>query len=110
MTDPIDPIRGARGPNPTRRSGRDRRQETEAAERADLSLPVPVDAPHAEPEPERTPDVAFEAQLLGQGGQKKGLKGGKEVLDHAREAYLGTEYSGAADRRPKPGLVKKTEI
>jgi len=109
MTDPIDPIRGV-APQPTRRSGRDRRREAEGAERPDMSFPVPVDPPHPEPEPEKTPDAAFEAQLLAQGGQKRGLKGGKEVLDHAREAYLGTEYSGAADRRPRPGLVKKTEV
>jgi hypothetical protein len=32
------------------------------------------------------------------------------VLDSARSTYLGTEYSGEADRRPKAGLLKKTEI
>ena len=110
MSDPIDPLRGVGiGGNPTRRSGRDRRKAAEAEERADMSLPVPA-GPVVTPEPETTPDAAFEAQLLGQDGQKRGLKGGKEVLEKARGAYLGTEYSGTADRRPSPGLIKKTEI
>jgi hypothetical protein len=47
---------------------------------------------------------------MGQGEQKRGLKGGKEVLNKARGAYLGTEYSGDADRRPPLGIIKKTEI
>lgn len=108
MTDPIDPVRRA-SPRPSRRSGADRRREAEAAERPDMSLPVPVE-PRPEPEPQSPQDAAFAAQVLGQGEQKRGLRGGKEVLDKARGAYLGREYSGEADRRPPPGLLKKTEI
>ena len=47
---------------------------------------------------------------MGQGGQKRGLRGGPETLDHARTAYLETEWSGPADRRPPPGRIAKTEI
>lgn len=47
---------------------------------------------------------------MGQDGVKRGLRGGQEVLDQARSTYLSSEYSGAADRRPKPGVVKKTDI
>jgi hypothetical protein len=47
---------------------------------------------------------------MGQSGQKRGLRGGKEVLDTARSTYLETEYSGPADRRPPTGLLKKTNI
>ena len=54
--------------------------------------------------------AAFEAQRMGQDGVKRGLRGGQEVLDQARSTYLSSEYSGAADRRPRPGVVKKTEI
>ena len=53
---------------------------------------------------------AVEAQILGQDGQKRGLRGGKPVLDQARSAYLGAEWSGEHDRRPKRGLVTKTDI
>jgi hypothetical protein len=53
---------------------------------------------------------AVDAQILGQDGVKRGLRGGKPVLDQARTAYLETEYSGAADRRPRRGLITKTEL
>ena len=54
--------------------------------------------------------VAFVAQVLGQPGQKKGLRGGPETLEKARSAYLETEWSGPADRRPARGKITKTEI
>ncbi len=52
----------------------------------------------------------FTAQLMGQTGQKRGLRGGPETLDKARGAYLGAEWSGVADRRPPAGRITKTEI
>ena len=55
-------------------------------------------------------DAAFEAQILGQPGVKRGLRGGQPVLDHARAAYLGAEYSGPADRRPPSGVVARKKI
>jgi hypothetical protein len=51
-----------------------------------------------------------DAQILGQDGVKRGLKGGQPVLDQARTAYLETKYSGPADRRPRRGLITKTEL
>lgn len=54
--------------------------------------------------------AAFAAQVMGQNGQKRGLRGGPQVLDHARSTYLGTEWSGHADRRPPKGVITKTEI
>jgi len=54
--------------------------------------------------------AAFAAQMFGQSGQRRGLKGGPPVLDAARSAYLGTEHSGAAERRPLPGKAKDTDI
>ena len=54
--------------------------------------------------------AAFDAQLYGQGGQKRGLRGGKPVLDHARAAYLETEWSGPTDRRPPKGMLTKTKV
>ena len=47
---------------------------------------------------------------MGQRGQKRGLRGGPPVLDAARAAYLGTEYSGEAERRPPTGKAAKTDI
>ena len=54
--------------------------------------------------------AAFVAQQMGQKGQKRGLKGGPPVLDAARAAYLGTEYSGPAERRPPVGRASKTDV
>ena len=52
----------------------------------------------------------FQAQLLTQGTIKRGLRGGKEVLDAARSSYLKAEWSGPADRRPRQGQVTRTKI
>ena len=56
------------------------------------------------------PPALFAAQVLGQKGQKRGLKGGAPVLDAARSTYLGAEYSGKHDRRPPVGKAKQTEV
>lgn len=89
------------------------------------NLPVPVAPAVTEPraeEPARSArtratdsaapkaDASFSAHVMGQGGIKRGLRGGDEVLKAARSTYLGAEYSGSADRRPKPGIIRKTEI
>jgi hypothetical protein len=87
------------------------------------NLPVPV-APAVKEEPghvggpagrksdpyRTAGDPNFEAQLMGQPGARRGLRGGPQTLQTARSAYLETEYSGRADRRPKPGILTKTEI
>ena len=54
--------------------------------------------------------AGVQAQLLGQDGQKRGLKGGSEVLDKARATYLEREFSGRFDRRPRKGKITKTEV
>jgi hypothetical protein len=55
-------------------------------------------------------EATFTAQIIGQTGARRGLKGGPPVLKQARSAYLETEYSGPNDRRPPAGLLRKTEI
>jgi hypothetical protein len=55
-------------------------------------------------------DAAFAAQLLGQGGEKRGLKGGQPVLEKARRAYLDAEWTGPKDRRLRAGKLAKTEV
>jgi hypothetical protein len=119
MTDPISPVGGVRGPSGLRRVARRFRTDDEAADAgADTSheggarLPVVIDQPPPSPPPRsrRAAIAAFAAQLMGQGGQKRGLRGGQETLDKARTTYLETEYSGPADRRPRTGRITKTEI
>jgi len=104
--------------------GRDRRAaDRRAAERRAGStsralVPTGLPAEDAEPPARAAPPTPpadggaaiFAAQLIGQTGQRRGLKGGPPVLDAARSAYLGTEYSGAGERRPKPGRAEDTDI
>ncbi len=52
-------------------------------------------------------DAAYAAQLYGQPGQKRGLRGGPPVLMAARTAYLEAEFSGQYDRRPPRGAITK---
>ncbi|MES2834113.1 MAG: hypothetical protein V4707_05320 [Pseudomonadota bacterium] len=91
----------------------DRRQTDRRAGSASRDLvpvgPVETEAP-ATAAPQPTADPAFSAQLMGQTGQKRGLKGGAPVLDAARSAYLGTEYSGSNERRPPAGKAKRTDV
>lgn len=92
----------------------DRRQTQRRENSRDL---VPLDAPaetSARPAspaaPKPSADPAFAAQLMGQEGQKRGLRGGAPVLDAARSTYLGREYSGTKERRPPAGKTTKTDI
>ena len=110
MPGPVDPIHRA---NAVRRAHRQAREaDPSQAPEETANLPVPVAAPGdpPPPEPTRTAAAAYAAQLLGQNGQRRGLKGGSPVLDSARSAYLGTEWSGPADRRRSKGKAAKTEI
>lgn len=107
MNGPIDPIRRAQSARRALPAPRDDRPETGGEE--DVTF-VRDEQPAPPPNPRRGAFAAFAAHLMGQSGQKRGLRGGQEVLDAARSTYLGTEYSGPADRRPKAGLIKKTEI
>ena len=101
MSDPIDPVRGA-----TERRSRERRQNERGRFSTGTDL-VPAPQPTLT---EPGAEAAYTAQVLGQTGQKRGLKGGPPVLEQAKSAYLGAAYSGSSDRRPRPGRVTKTEI
>lgn len=118
MTDPVDPLRpvapGATGADDRRND--DRRQQDR---RLTGRMLVPTEEPEPEPEmpraePPGTTDPAgstgFAAQLMGQGGARRGIKGGGPVLESARKTYLGAEYSGQNDRRPPAGKVSDKDI
>jgi hypothetical protein len=111
MTDPIDRVRLVKDEDrrvAARRKGERRAAAAAAAAKGDrFALALVPAAPLDEPDP--GPSI-FTAQLIGQDGQKRGLRGGAPVLDAARSAYLETEWSGPADRRPKSGTVAKTKI
>lgn len=73
-------------------------------------LPVRVAGSTAAAAPVVGPPAAFLAQALGQGGARRGLRGGPPVLASARAAYLGAEWSGPQDRRPAPGLLRRDRV
>jgi len=90
-----------------RRDADSRARDRRASGRA-LVPTEPQPAP--DPAPPLPGDPAFSAQLLGQDGQRRGLKGGPPVLDAARSGYLKAQHSGPAERRPKPGAVTKSDV
>lgn len=114
MTDPVDPISGRRK-TPDRRATR-RRAEAGAPPPERRNAVVLAGAPVKHDRVERaapgsdTAAAAFAAQLLGQPGAKRGLRGGPEVIDGARTAYLQTEFLGPGDRRRGKGRAAKTEV
>jgi len=117
MTERITSVGGV---DPVDRRESERRQRDRRADRRALIATEAAAEPEFKPEPAPArPAVhasaglgaaAFVAQQMGQKGQKRGLRGGPPVLDAARSAYLGTEYSGEAERRPPVGQAKKTDI
>jgi hypothetical protein len=110
MTGSVDPVRPFE-----RRQTRRRVADAGPAHASDggANLPAIIEGEHAEEIADPAPTEGFStfaAQMYGQTGQKRGLRGGQPVIDQARAAYLETEYSGPDDRRPPKGLLKKTEI
>ena len=102
----IDPVRQLR------RLRRSEPERPDAPDEARSTLPVPVGAARTlPPSPEPAEGGAgFTAHLLGQGGERRGLKGGSPVLDTARTAYNRIEYSGKNDRRARKGRIAKTDV
>jgi hypothetical protein len=104
MSSPIDPIRRAV------RLRRAQRAEAGRAEEAvqGTGLPVPVEPARTVPPPAApaTGAAAFDAQLLGQDGQKRGLRAGPQAIDVAKASYNRVEWSGAKDRRARKGRYK----
>ena len=116
MADEVRPV------GPVQRRSDRRADDRRAAERragstsralVPTGFPVEPAEPPARPAPTPPADAGaavFAAQMMGQTGQRRGLKGGPPVLEAARSAYLGAEHSGAAERRPLPGKAKDTDI
>lgn len=117
MSDDVRPISAVqpRERRSTQRRGEERRAEAMQARREIVPVEPVVDHEPSPARPAPTSPIdaslaAFAAQLLGQSGQKRGLKGGPPVLGAARNTYLGAEYSGPSERRPKPGKATDTDI
>lgn len=120
MTDGVRPVGPPDGPTvqerrESDRRGRDRRAAKTEADKSRALVPAGERVDHAASPAKPAvsplaPPALFAAQVIGQRGQKRGLKGGPPVLDAARSTYLGAEYSGKHDRRPRVGKATQTEI
>jgi hypothetical protein len=111
MTSPIDPIRRAAQLRRARKTRADDGAD-EASHTEGSNLPVPVDSPRTIPQPSAAsaPEAAFAAQLIGQDGQRRGLRAGPTIIDTAKASYNKVEWSGANDRRARAGRITKTDI
>ena len=105
MSEPLDPISDVSDRRARERRASERRKTGTALVLAPNPPPT-ADPGAADP----LAEAAYTAQVLGQTGQKRGLKGGQPVLEQARSAYLEAAYSGPLDRRPAPGRMTKTKI
>jgi hypothetical protein len=111
MLSRIDRIRRSVSARRALRTDNERPAEAEAF---GARLPVPVGAAYDEPPTPRCDfrhgDNEFEAQLMGQAGERRGLRGGPLVIDTANTAYNRVEWSGRYDRRAKKGRRARTTI
>jgi hypothetical protein len=106
MTYRIDRIRAATAAH----ASRIEREDAEALDVETVGLPVPVGPVVQRHRGERRGDGAtFQAQMYGQDGQKRGLRGGAPVLGAARQLYSSIEWSGGKDRRAPKGRWTRTE-
>jgi hypothetical protein len=108
MSEPVDPIRDQAERRLMQRRSAERRKPEPGTALILAPNPPPEAAEQAPSDPGA--EAAYTAQVLGQTGQKRGLKGGPPVLEQARSAYLEAAYSGPLDRRPPPGRVTRTRI
>ena len=106
MSDPIDPALGVAA---ERREKDRRRAERRRADRRKGGKPPVASAAPAACE-DGVGGAAFTAQLIGQDGQKRGLRAGPPALQQARSAYLEAEWMGRSDRRRNTGRSAKTDV
>lgn len=109
MTSPIDPIRRPQPPRRARKSDAPPADETHEAEPTNLPVPVAGALKTEAPHPAHGA-ASIEAQILGQTGARRGLRGGPVVIDAAKHAYNKAEWSGAKDRRAPTGRTTKTDV
>ena len=104
---PIDPIRPVRLIRRERRSA-DAAPQEDAAPVVNVTVNIAPTPPEPPLAPYRPP-TNLDAHLIAQSARVRGLRGGQQVLDAARGAYLETEFSGPNDRRLRAGQITKTQ-
>jgi hypothetical protein len=86
--------------------------ETAPAQVVNLPVPAGSAGPYQRPPRRdfREGDCEVFAQLIGQAGERRGLRAGPTLLDTARVAYNRVEWSGSYDRRARSGRRTRTDI
>jgi len=111
MSSRIDRILRAIAARGAARFDEARAEETFEASRTNLPARiVPVFAPRGARSDVPCVDAEFAAQLIGQDGERRGIRAGISLFDRARMAYTRIEWSGSFDRRARAGRIRRTEI
>jgi hypothetical protein len=107
----IDRIQRAASAQRASKTETDQPEGAEAAGSSNLPVPIgPVLPPRSFRDERPRGYAAFAAQLIGQDGQRRGLRAGPSLMDAARDAYNRTEWSGRADRRARAGRRTREDI
>ncbi len=107
----IDRIRRTVQARQAARPETDRTDEARGTAAANLPVPVgPAVTVRSFREERRRNDAEVAAQLMGQDGQRRGLRAGPQIVDVARAAYNRVEWSGSYDRRARKGRQTRTDI
>ena len=101
--EPIRPIRLVRRETPRTAAG----PPVDPAPAFNVSITV---GPAAPPTTPPRPPTNLDAHLAAQQARVRGLRGGQNVLETARNTYLQTEFSGPDDRRLHAGKITKTHV
>lgn len=93
------------------RTDTDRAREARPAGASNLPVPIdPVTPPRTFRDERPRGYAEFAAQIIGQGGERRGLRAGPSLMDAARDAYNRTEWSGRYDRRARKGGTTREDI
>jgi hypothetical protein len=111
MLSRIDLLRRVTSARRPARTEPERTEESADTEVANLPVAVGLAGPYQRVQRRdfRHGDCEFEAQLIGQAGERRGLRGGASLLEMARAAYNRVEWSGAYDRRARTGRRAQAE-
>ena len=111
MMSRIDRIRNTVSARKAARAHAERSDQAFEPPTRNLPVPAgPVVAARGLGDERRQADAEVAAQMLGQDGQRRGLRGGTPVLQAAQSAYNRTEWSGSYDRRARQGRQTRTDI
>lgn len=107
----IDRIQRAVSARRASKAQTDRAEEARAVGASNLPVPVePIDPPRSFRDERPRGYAEFAAQIIGQGGERRGLRAGPSLMDQARDAYNRTEWSGRYDRRARKGRTASEDI